>query len=130
MDKSWMTMGKTPDGRLKGSMHLLILQEQLWTRVIIFRAHVFIVWIAIDNLLILCVSTCFIVGLCNLTLIGIIIENLVYWTRTFMIIWLVLYLLSTTYTLGVVILIYWCGYSKCIVRNVSYNIVNVFTLQF
>ena len=25
--------------------------------------------------------------------------------------WLVLYLLSTTYTLGVVILIYWCGYS-------------------
>ena len=32
MDKSWMTMGKTPDGRLshpyiEGSMHLLILQE-------------------------------------------------------------------------------------------------------
>ena len=25
--------------------------------------------------------------------------------------WFVLYLLSTTYTLGVVILIYWCGYS-------------------
>ena len=25
--------------------------------------------------------------------------------------WLVLYLLSTTYTLGAMILIYWCGYS-------------------
>ena len=54
---------------MKGSMHLLIPQEWLWTWVVIFRAHVFIVWIVIDNLFKLCVSICFIMELCNLTLI-------------------------------------------------------------
>ena len=78
-----MTIGKTPDGRLSHSYIEGVNAFINFARVVVdssgnIQCPCIHCGIAIDNLLVLCVFICFIVGLCNLTLIGIIMENLMY----------------------------------------------------